>query len=107
MRVTTVGGATLGYTADTGPDAAVAPFFRDVDVLISEATHPVQKDPEGTTRLHLNAAEAGRIASEAGAKVLVLTHMWEENGFDLYRRAAEENFSGRIVIAQPGVSLEW
>jgi ribonuclease BN (tRNA processing enzyme) len=58
-------------------------------------------------RRSLTAAEAGKLALDAGAKVLVLTHMWEEFGFAAYRAQAAKVFPGRIEMASPGLTISW
>ena len=108
MRVANAdGGRDLGYTADTGPAADLAPLFHDVGVLIAEATNlePLPHDP--ADRIHLTAAEAGDLATRAGASTLVLTHLWEERGVATMRSAATTTFPGDLRVAQPGLRVEW
>lgn len=107
MRLDAVGGPSLGYTADTGPATPLAPFFEGVDVLVSEATLLEPDDNPPDRRGHLTADEAGSLARQAGAATLVLSHIWEERGFDVVRAAAATVFGGRLVVAHPGVVVEW
>lgn len=100
-------GESLGYTGDTGPTACLAPFFSGVDVLIAEATLLEPGTRPMVERGSLTAAEAGHLATEAGAGTLILTHMWEELGFSAYRAQATGTFSGRIELASPGLRLDW
>jgi ribonuclease BN (tRNA processing enzyme) len=62
----------LVYTSDTGPGVDLAPFARDADLLLSEATY--QKARQGKP-VHLTAEEAGELAERCGAGELVLTHL--------------------------------
>ena len=55
----------------------------------------------------MTAEEAGRLASDALADRLVLTHVWQEHDFVAVRTRAATEFSGEILIARPGLSLEW
>lgn len=97
----------LTYTADSGPAAALAAFAHGSRVLISEATYIDPPDTPFEQRGHLTASEAGVVATAAAVPILVLSHLWEELGFEQYRAAAARNFSGRIELARPGLHLEW
>jgi ribonuclease BN (tRNA processing enzyme) len=107
MRLTTQDDRDLGYTADTGPAAPLASFFAGVDVLISEATLSAPDADPPELRGHLTAAEAASLANEANAERLVLSHIWEELGFDRLRAEAAAVFGGQLVVAHPGTSVEW
>jgi len=105
IRVQTPGGADLGYTGDTGPAAALAAFFSGVEVLVAEATLLELGAGTATECGSLTAVEAAKLAVDAGAEILVLTHMWEEQGFAAYRAQAAAVFPGRIEMASPGLTL--
>lgn len=99
--------ADLGYTADTGPTAGLERFFAGVRVLLAEATL-LDPDPRPPAeRGSLTAREAGAMAALVGTETLVLTHMWEERGFEPARFQAAEAFAGRIEIGRPGLTIEW
>jgi ribonuclease BN (tRNA processing enzyme) len=106
MRIATPDGASLGYTGDTGPSANLAPFLRGVRTLLAEATLLSAADHDDLTRGSLTAAEAGALARAIGAQRLVLTHVWEEFGFDAAREQAASNYEGPIELARPGLSVE-
>jgi ribonuclease BN (tRNA processing enzyme) len=106
MRLTSESGTSLGYTADTGPAAALDELLDGVSVLISEATLLKPGHEPYETRGHLTAREAGELATRVGCKTLVLTHIWEENGFDRIREEAAQVFHGRIEIARPGLLVD-
>lgn len=101
------GGADLAYTADTGPAARLEPFFAGAGVLVAEATLLDPSPEPFETRGHLTAAEAGSLAQATGVDTLVLTHAWEEFGFDNYRARAASTFQGALLIARPGLRLTW
>jgi len=63
----------LVYTSDTGPGWSVDAFERGADLVLSEATyqHDDRRSP-----IHLSAREAGAAAAAAGARHLMLTHLW-------------------------------
>jgi ribonuclease BN (tRNA processing enzyme) len=106
MRIASPDGASLGYTADTGPSARLDGFFRGVHLLLAEATLLSATGHDEVTRGSLTAVEAGSLAQTAGAKRLVLTHLWEELGFDAAAEQAARHFSGPIDLARPGLTVE-
>ena len=103
MRIESADGGAIGYTADTGPTAPLANLFRGVSLLVSEATLIEPDAGSSEVRGHLTAAEAGQLATEAGATSLLLTHYWEELGTSTLRLKAAERFAGHIDIARPGL----
>jgi ribonuclease BN (tRNA processing enzyme) len=107
IRVHDPGGNHLGYTGDTGPAAPLAEFFAGVGVLVAEATLLEPGTGSMAERGSLTAAEAGNLAADVDAKVLILTHMWEEFGFAAYHAQATQVFPGRIEMASPGLTVSW
>jgi ribonuclease BN (tRNA processing enzyme) len=92
MRIETPA-ACLVYITDTGWYDELTVFAREADLLICESS--LYDEYRGRIAGHLSAGEAGRIAAEAGAKRLVLTHLphWGE-----HRRLLEQ---ARRVYAGP------
>jgi ribonuclease BN (tRNA processing enzyme) len=70
------GGATVGYTGDTGPSDEVGRFMADVDVLVAECSLPDAEAME----THLTPASAARLAAVASPRRLVLTHVYPHLG---------------------------
>ncbi|MFO7244531.1 MAG: MBL fold metallo-hydrolase [Actinomycetes bacterium] len=65
--------AILTYTGDTDWSDDVVALARDADVLLAEAGWAHREvNPSG---VHLNAREAARMAAEAGASRLIVTHV--------------------------------
>jgi ribonuclease BN (tRNA processing enzyme) len=69
------GGSILVYAADTRPSPNVVEYARDADLLIHDVYSLEGGAEQAHTFGHSTAAEAGRVAREAGAKLLVLTHL--------------------------------
>ena len=67
-------GASMAYTLDTVPCAAAAELGRSVDFLVHEATYEHARAELARKRGHSTALEAARVAAEAEARTLVLTH---------------------------------
>lgn len=104
MRFSSHAGRAIGYTADTGPSAALDDFFAGVDVLVAEATL-IDPDEAYDTRGHLTAGEAAGFAQRAGASTLVLTHRWEESDADAQVIEARLAFGGRVELSAPGLTI--
>lgn len=67
-------GRRIAYCTDTRPCASAVELARDADVLIHEATYLSDMLAEAEARQHSTAAGAARVAAEAGAGKLILTH---------------------------------
>jgi ribonuclease BN (tRNA processing enzyme) len=97
-------GRVLTYSADTGPAAPLAEFAAGSDLLLCEATLLAQSPGSDPAYWgHLTATEAGEIATAAGVKQLVLTHLWEELGFEHYLAAGRAAFAGEVARARSGL----
>lgn len=96
-------GTSFGYSSDLGPCDTIAPFMRGVDLLLTEAAFSESGDLSAAGRGHITATEAGRVAQQAGAHSLLLTHVPEELGFEAARAAASQSFtSGPVHVAHSG-----
>jgi len=67
-------GQKLAVVMDTRPCAAAVRLAEGVDVLISEATFTREHEQEAQDYAHMTAAQAAKIAVEAQARKLILTH---------------------------------
>jgi ribonuclease Z len=68
-------GVSLALVGDIGQIDGLGEVVRGVDVLVCEATY-LERDAEMARRFgHLTAAQAARLAREAGARKLVLNHL--------------------------------
>jgi ribonuclease Z len=67
-------GQAMAFVMDTGPCAAAVALARDVDLLVCEATFADDDADLAARYHHLTARQAGRLAAEAGARRLVITH---------------------------------
>jgi len=97
------GGRSLGYTADTGPGWTPARLGPPLDLLLSEATYPV--DQEGHSQ-HLSGRQAGELARAAGARRLLLTHLWPTADRAAVLAEAEAAFGEAVALAEPGRTYE-
>ncbi len=67
-------GLRVAYCTDTGPSDAAVDLARDADLLIHEATYTSDMADEAVARGHSTAAQAARVARDAGANKLLITH---------------------------------
>jgi ribonuclease BN (tRNA processing enzyme) len=92
-------GSRLVYSSDTGPGWSVEAFPGGADLVLSEATYLHDEKP---VPIHLSAKEAGRAARAAGARQLMLTHLWPL--VDRQAAAAEGSaaYGAPVLLAEPG-----
>lgn len=100
MRVSIPGAKDFFFTGDTGPTANLAIPARGCAVIACESG-TLEGEPG-----HMTPHQAGQLATDAGASTMILTHLWEEFGFDTYRERAASTFSGELLIAKPGLTVE-
>jgi ribonuclease Z len=67
-------GLRVANCTDTGPCEAARELARDADLLIHEATYTRDMAGEAVERGHSTADEAARVARDAGARRLLITH---------------------------------
>ncbi|GHF36946.1 MBL fold metallo-hydrolase [Streptomyces mashuensis] len=98
------GGASLVYSGDTGPCAALEELAAGTDLLLCEASFTHGK--EDIPGLHLNGVQAGECAARAGAGRLVLTHIppWTDPLTNL--RDARSVYDGPAELARAGAVYE-
>jgi ribonuclease BN (tRNA processing enzyme) len=96
-------GASLAYTGDTGPSDDVVKMARDVDVFLSEATW---QDQANLLPFHLSARQAGEHAERAGARRLLLTHIWPTLEAATSLAQAAEAYTGPLELALEGARIE-
>jgi ribonuclease BN (tRNA processing enzyme) len=91
-------GKRLVYTSDTGPGWTVDAFASDADLVLSEATYLHGDKP---AEIHLSAREAGLAARSAGARRLMLTHLWPRLDPHLVVDEGSDAFGEAVVLAAP------
>jgi ribonuclease Z len=74
-----VGGARLVHVGDCGETDSLVEVARDADGLVIESTYLEIEAPLAREYGHLTAAQAARLARDAGVKQLYLTHLSRRN----------------------------
>jgi ribonuclease BN (tRNA processing enzyme) len=118
-RFDTPNGAIV-FTGDTGPSDAVTAFAKGADVLVSEIYAPPPDTPESDKDTaadkalraqmvihmnteHLKPEEVGKLASRAGVKTVLLTHLFaggDPKDMTQYTRGVQAEFSGEVIPGQ-------
>ena len=97
-----VPGADFGYTGDTNTLPSLAGFYRGCDCLLADGLFPSESWTE--QKPHLSAALAAKLASQAGCKRLVLTHLNPLIPTNSLLTEARAEF-GNVSLASAGVTL--
>jgi ribonuclease BN (tRNA processing enzyme) len=90
----------LAYSGDTDACSALVTLAKGADVLLAEAAFTQGRDQE--RHVHLTGARAGQVATDAGARRLLLTHLpvWTDRA--VARAEAGSTFGGEIVVVSAG-----
>lgn len=101
LRLTEHSAKTFVYTSDTGFSQELINFIADVDLLLMECSFRSNK-PIPT---HLDLADAMKIATKAGPKRLVLTHLYPEWDQANIVSEARSIWAGETIEATDGLRL--
>ena len=114
--------ARIVFTGDTGPNGALVGLAKGADLLVSEANSIEQRmqdliksgqwqvmTPEEQVRIkgqmaegHLSTEDVGKMATRAGVKTVVLTHLtWKaDDDYSIWADEVKKHFSGPVLIAK-------
>lgn len=96
------GAKVLAHSGDTDYCPEVVELARGADLLVLECSFPEDRKVKG----HLTPRLAGRIAREAGAKRLLLTHLYPPcDGAEILAPCKEE-FEGEVMVAEDLMEVE-
>jgi ribonuclease BN (tRNA processing enzyme) len=116
-------GRSIVFSGDTAYSAELVRLARDADVFVCEAIevasmrHAFERmvangayadNPEGVwdhiVGTHTSTADAGRMAAEAGVKLLALSHLipgaLQPIGDETYIAGVREHFDGKVVVGK-------
>ncbi|MBN1872205.1 MAG: MBL fold metallo-hydrolase [Candidatus Omnitrophica bacterium] len=102
IRLTDSRGKILFYSGDTDYCENTVELAKGADLSVIECSFPDGGKVEG----HLTPKFAGIIAERAGAKRLVLTHMYPVcDGYDIAKQCGRE-YTGEIIVAEDLLRVE-
>ncbi len=97
-------GGVLAYSADSAPTPALADCARDADLFVADCTWLARLGPypPGT---HMTGLQAGAQAAQAGARRLLVTHVFP--AYDPVEVAAEaaRAYGGQVLVARDLLEL--
>jgi len=107
------GGKSIVVSGDTRPTPNLVKFAKGSDILVMEAylpEHFLKVDtPEVAKKLmsyHTSAEEAGDMATQAGVKTLVLTHLIPANAEGTFAKRASAHFRGQVIVGRDLLRVE-
>ena len=89
-------GKSFVYSGDTGFCNEIIELAKGVDLLILECSFPDGQDVEG----HLTPSKAGRIASLAGVKKLLLIHFYPEVLATDIAGQCRNTYAGELILGR-------
>jgi ribonuclease BN (tRNA processing enzyme) len=107
-RVDAGGVSAVFGTDQTGADPSFVEFARDADVLVLH----LAVSETSTVRIHARPSVAGRLARQAGARTLILSHLsgidpahpaagqFSLSDLDAALAAVRDAYSGRLLVAE-------
>lgn len=95
----------LAYTGDTGPSPELAKLARDAGLLLAEASF-LDRVPADAQAHLFSARQTGRLAADAGAGRLLLTHLLPGTDPAAALTAAGGQYDGPIDIATADVAAD-
>ncbi|GAA3647179.1 MBL fold metallo-hydrolase [Nocardioides ginsengisoli] len=99
LRIT-AHGKVVAYSGDTGPIDALNDVAADADLFLCEASF--RSCDDNPPSLHLTGAEAGDVATKAGAKRLIVTHVPPWHDAQTIFAEAVETYDGPAELAAQG-----
>jgi ribonuclease BN (tRNA processing enzyme) len=102
FRIVTSDRLSVVYTGDTDFCENVITLANDADILICESAVPDELKVPG----HLTPSLAGRIASEAKVKHLVLTHFYPECDTVDITAQCRNTYDGPLILARDLMEIE-
>ncbi|WP_426504066.1 ribonuclease Z [Dactylosporangium sp. McL0621] len=96
-------GQRFAFVMDTRLCVGARALAEGADVLVIESTYLAEDEGLAVAHGHLTAAQAARVATDAGVRTLVLTHFsqrYDDPSRLRYMREAQSVFDGQVVVAE-------
>jgi ribonuclease BN (tRNA processing enzyme) len=95
---------TMAYSSDSSPCPGLEEAAAGADLFICEATMPASYVEEASHG-HLTSTQAGEAASRAGARSLLLTHIWPTFEPQDILEEVKDIYKGEAALAHEGMTL--
>lgn len=102
FKVTAPGGFTMVYSGDTDYSENLIELAKNVDLFICECALPDHLKADG----HLTPSLAGKMASLANVKKLVLTHFYPECDDVDIKAQCRKTYTGPLVLAKDLLTIK-
>jgi ribonuclease Z len=101
-------GRRVVVSGDTRPCRGTIEAARGADLLVHDSTFGDEEQERAEETMHSTAREAGRVARQAGAARLVLTHLSTryDREFAVLAAEARAEFAGALDVAADGMAIE-
>lgn len=96
-----VNGKVISISGDSGYCQELIRLSRDADLAILECSYPDEMAVEG----HLSPSLSAKIAQDANARQLILTHFYPGTVSDETKKIAEKYFHGPVTLAEDLLSV--
>jgi len=103
VRIDDTRGASMAYSADTGPDWSFRALGDGIDVALCEASYTDSNHVVGPR--HLTARQAGAMTRDAGIPRLIITHLTPGTDPQRAAREAAEAFGADVEVATAGATF--
>ena len=102
FRITSPSGQSVVYSGDTDYSDNLIVLAKNTDLLICESAFPDQFKVDG----HLTPSIAGKIATRANVRKLVLTHFYPECDQADIKKQCRKTYSGSLALAEDLLKIE-
>lgn len=92
---------TIFFTGDTDYFDQLSKNASGSDIIVADCSKPDKLKSEG----HMTPTECARVARDAGAQTLVLSHLYPEAENSDIKHVASSVFNGEIVVAEDLMTL--
>lgn len=96
------GGSSLVYLGDSEATGDLADFAQEAEMIIAHCAATDQRPKPG----HMSPTAAGELAAGAGAKALMLSHLYSDVDPDQAKAAAAKVFPGEVIVARDMMRLQ-
>lgn len=96
-----IGGKVIAFSGDSGYCQELVRLCQKADIAVLECSHADEYAVEG----HLSPSLAAKIAEQAGARKMVLTHFYPDALKSDIEQVAAKFYRGEIILAKDGMKL--